>query len=112
MNTTKRTAQTPHPNHRKVLLTQQSDPLPEGEGEVRARRRAGSSHQPLLTPQQRIELLHAPHSDDLDVGADLFGVRVRDQDAPEAEGRGFAGAEVGLGDAADLAEETDLAEDR
>src|ERR1700688_2128020 len=32
-------AQAPHPNHRKVWLTQQSGPLPEGEGEGRARRR-------------------------------------------------------------------------
>src|ERR1700688_783442 len=31
-------AQAPHPNHRKVWLTQQSGPLPEGEGEGRARR--------------------------------------------------------------------------
>jgi hypothetical protein len=29
---TEHTAQTPHPNRRKVLLTQQSCPLPEGEG--------------------------------------------------------------------------------
>jgi hypothetical protein len=46
---TARTAQTPHPNRRKVLLTHQSGPLPEGEGGGRVRRR-GTPAYPRVSP--------------------------------------------------------------
>ena len=47
----------------------------------------------------------------LDVGVNLGGVGARNDHALESERRGFAGARVGLRHAADLAEESDFAED-
>src|SRR5437016_948103 len=57
------------------------------------------------------EFFDSAYADDFDVGADLGGVRLRDDDAAEAEGGGFAGAEIGLRHAADLAEKTHFAEE-
>jgi hypothetical protein len=62
--------------------------------------------------QIRRDVLDATRGDDLDVRANLGGIRMRDEHAAEAEGGGLAGAEVGLRDAADLAEEAHFAEDR
>ena len=57
------------------------------------------------------ELIQAADGDDLDVGTDLGGVGLRHGDLGEAERGSLAGPEIGLGDAADLAQQADLAEE-
>src|SRR5260221_2225189 len=77
----------------------------------RIRESATPANQATSSNQGLRELFDPFHADDVDVGTDLLAVGLGDDDRPEAEGGGFAGAQVRLRHAADLAEEPDFPED-
>src|SRR5260221_4367802 len=76
-----------------------------------ANQRLSESANQRLADQPLRELVHLPHADDVDVGANLLAVGLGDDHRAEAESGRLAGAQVCLRHAADLAEQSYLSED-